>query len=40
MTTGGWVFMAISWGIIFFLITFCFKRVFSCKDEKMPGNSG
>ncbi|MBU1707992.1 hypothetical protein KKG05_02160 [bacterium] len=27
MTTVGWIFMAISWGVILSLVTYCFTKV-------------
>jgi hypothetical protein len=34
MTSGGWVFIIFSWGIILGLAAFCFKKVFSKKELK------
>lgn len=32
MTTGGWIFLALSWGFSLWLVIFCFKNIF--KEEK------
>jgi hypothetical protein len=34
MSLGGWFLLAISWGAILSLATFCFWRVFSKKEVK------
>ncbi len=34
MKISGWIFMAISWGVIIFLAAFCFKKIFSKKVIK------
>lgn len=31
MKTGGWIFMALSWGFIIGLAVFCFYKIFSKK---------
>ncbi len=33
MTQWGWIFMAISWGVIILLTAYCFKRVLTCKKK-------
>ncbi|HKK21586.1 MAG TPA: hypothetical protein VJ983_08945 [candidate division Zixibacteria bacterium] len=29
MTTGGWIFMLLSWTVIISVLIFCYKRTFS-----------
>jgi len=34
MSTGGWIFLIISWGLILGMAVFCFIKVFSRKEFK------
>lgn len=34
MKTSGWIFLVFSWGLILWLATFCFIKVFSKKELK------
>jgi glycerol uptake facilitator-like aquaporin len=34
MTTGGWILLVLSWGLIIALNIFCFAMVFGQKDEE------
>lgn len=33
MTTGGWIFMLISWGVILSLMMFTYVRTITCKPQ-------
>ncbi len=33
MTTGGWIFMSISWAVIITVVVFCYTRTFSSNNN-------
>lgn len=35
MTTVGWIFMALSWGVILSLLVFCFSKVFRTRKANI-----
>lgn len=35
MTQAGWIFIGVSWAVIFGLVVFCFKRVLEEPEEEL-----
>ena len=33
MTTGGWIFLVLSWGVILSLVLFCYSKIISDKED-------
>ncbi len=40
MTTGGWIMIAVSWMVIFTLLIFCYKKIFSSKKTHVKVSLG
>lgn len=34
MTTGGWIFLILSWGVILSLLVYCYMRIVLDKDNR------
>ena len=34
MTTGGWLFLIVAWGVIISLVVYCYARTLSCEEPE------